>query len=161
MDDARIYIETRKLKQAGQLEVTHLSPLSNLSRFDEKRRERMAIMELQNDDSLYMNRKRNYGEGEIRIGKSFELGENIYSLGFMSQIRDDLMKKFLDISTGKLVERIEEDVVKHKHGEELIDQEPSTQLIINSDTSEQLAGGEIDRDAYETVMREQQALHKL
>ena len=46
MDDARIYIETRKLKQAGQLEVTHLSPLSNLSRFDEKRRERMAIMEL-------------------------------------------------------------------------------------------------------------------
>ena len=46
MDDARIYIETRKLKLAGQLEVTHLSPLSNLSRFDEKRRERMAIMEL-------------------------------------------------------------------------------------------------------------------
>jgi hypothetical protein len=81
----------------------------------------MAIMELQNDDSLYMNRKRNYGEGEIRIGRSFELGENIYSLGFMSQIRDDLMKKFLDISSGKLVERTEEDVIKHKHGEELVD----------------------------------------
>ena len=31
-----------------------------------------------------MNRKRNYGEGEIRIGKSFELGQNIYALGFIS-----------------------------------------------------------------------------
>jgi hypothetical protein len=38
MDDARIYIETRKLKLAGQLEERPISPLSNLSRFDDKRR---------------------------------------------------------------------------------------------------------------------------
>ena len=29
------------------------------------------------------------------------------------------MKNFLDISTGKLVEKLEEVEVKHKHGEEL------------------------------------------
>jgi len=39
MDDARIYIETRKLKLAGQLEISQSdSPLSNLSRYDDKRR---------------------------------------------------------------------------------------------------------------------------
>ncbi len=101
-----------------------------------------------------MNRKRNYGEGEIRIGRSFELGENIYSLGFFSQIRDDIMKNFLDISTGKLVEKLEEVEVKHKHGEELVDQEPPTQLVRNLDQNEQLEEGEVSKDAYENVMRE-------
>jgi len=47
--------------------------LSNLSRFDDKRRQKIALLELKNDDETYMNRKRNYGEGEKRIGKSFEL----------------------------------------------------------------------------------------
>jgi len=44
-----------------------------------------------------MKRKRIYGEGEIRIGKSLYLSEDIYSMGFMAQIRDDIMTKYLNI----------------------------------------------------------------
>lgn len=103
MDDARIYIETRKLQLSGNLDLnTVSSPLSNLSRYDEKRRQNMAITELRNDQANYMNRKRAYGEGEIRIGKALYLSEDIYSMGFMSQLRDDVMTKYLDIQTGKL-----------------------------------------------------------
>ena len=98
MDDARIYIETRKLKLAGQLEISQSdSPLSNLSRYDDKRRQKMALLEMVNDESGYMRRKRAYGEGEIRVGQALFLSEDIYSMGFMSQIRDDVMTKYLDI----------------------------------------------------------------
>jgi hypothetical protein len=74
-----------------------------------------------------MNRKRNYGEGEKRIGKSFELGEDIYSIGFMSQIRDDIMKQFLDITTGKLIIKAEEEEeeIAHRLGDVNKGEEPS------------------------------------
>ena len=87
----------------------------------------MALMELKNDDETYMNRKRNYGEGEKRIGKSFKLGEDIYSIGFMSQIRDDIMKKFLDITTGKLIIMTEEEEeIAHRLGDVNKGEEPSS-----------------------------------
>lgn len=63
-----------------------------------------------------MKRKRIYGEGEIRIGKSLYLSEDIYSMGFMAQIRDDIMTKYLNIQTGKLIETDGE--VEHRHGDE-------------------------------------------
>lgn len=44
-----------------------------------------------------MNRKRAYGEGEIRIGIPLFLSEDIYSMGFISQLRDDIMRDVLDI----------------------------------------------------------------
>jgi len=124
MDDARIYIETRKLQLAGTLDVNNVqSPLSNISRYDEKRRQNMAITELRNDEVGYMGRKRAYGEGEIRISKALFLSEDIYSMGFMSQIRDDIMTKYLDIQTGKLIENEEE--VEHRLGDEDKDLEPT------------------------------------
>lgn len=45
---------------------------------------RKAIIELTNDDNAYLNRKRNYGEGEIRIGEQLNLNDDIYSIGFIS-----------------------------------------------------------------------------
>jgi hypothetical protein len=83
----------------------------------------MAITELRNDQANYMNRKRAYGEGEIRIGKALYLSEDIYSMGFMSQLRDDVMTKYLDIQTGKLLETEEE--VEHRLGDEDKDLEPT------------------------------------
>lgn len=102
--------------------------MSNLSRFDDKRRQKIALLELKNDDETYMNRKRNYGEGEKRIGKSFELGEDIYSIGFMSQIRDDIMKQFLDISSGKLIIKAEEEEeeIAHRLGDANKGEEPTS-----------------------------------
>lgn len=52
----------------------------------------------------YVKRKRMYGEGEVRIESTITLSEDIYSIGFISQMRDDIMVKFLDISTGNLRE---------------------------------------------------------
>ena len=78
---------------------------------------------MKNDEIGYMGRKRAYGEGEIRIGKALYLSEDIYSMGFMSQIRDDVMTKYLNIQTGKLIETEEE--VEHRLGDENKDLEPT------------------------------------
>lgn len=59
-----------------------------------------------------MTRTRTYGEGENRIGTSIYLHDDIYSIGFASQIRDDIMKKYLNITTGKLIEEEEEEQEK-------------------------------------------------
>lgn len=59
------------------------------------------------DDKKYMSRTRTYGEGEIRIGTAIYLCDDIYSIGFISQLRDDIMQKYLNILTGKLIEKEE------------------------------------------------------
>lgn len=56
-----------------------------------------------------MNRIRNYGEGEIRIGTTIYLHDDIYSIGFICQLNDSIMKQYLNISTGKLVSEEEAD----------------------------------------------------
>lgn len=43
-----------------------------------------------------------YGEGEIRIGKTIELSDDIYCLGFICQISDTIMDKHIDIEKEKL-----------------------------------------------------------
>jgi len=64
---------------------------------------------LTNDDLSYLKRTRTYGEGEVRIGKSIYLCDDIYSIGFICQINDEIMKKYLNITTGKLIESCEEE----------------------------------------------------
>jgi len=54
-----------------------------------------------------MSRTRTYGEGEIRIGNAIYLCDDIYSIGFISQLRDNIMQKYLNILTGKLNEKKE------------------------------------------------------
>jgi len=56
-----------------------------------------------------MTRTRTYGEGEIRIGTPIYLCDDIYSIGFVSQLRDDVMRKYLNITTGKLVNQEKEE----------------------------------------------------
>lgn len=60
-------------------------------------------MELQNDKSDYLTRTRTYGEGEIRIGRTIYLHEDIYSIGFISLLKDEIIKQFIDITSGKSV----------------------------------------------------------
>lgn len=43
-----------------------------------------AILELTNDENSYLKRVRTYGEGEVRIGKSIYLHDDIYSIGFIA-----------------------------------------------------------------------------
>lgn len=49
-----------------------------------------------------MQANRGYGEGELRIGKSIYLSNDIYSIGFISMIRDNLMDEYYDINKSKL-----------------------------------------------------------
>ena len=81
MDDARIYIQTRKAQQDGEMET--LEETEQYTEIEGYKR-RKAIIELTNDDNAYLNRKRNYGEGEIRIGEQLNLNDDIYSIGFIS-----------------------------------------------------------------------------
>ena len=55
-----------------------------------------------------MNRSRSYGEGDVRINNTINLNEDIYNIGFISLIRDDIMRKYLDVETG-LIEKIQEE----------------------------------------------------
>jgi hypothetical protein len=52
-----------------------------------------------------MNRSRSYGEGDVRINNTINLNEDIYNIGFICMIRDDIMRKYLDVETG-LIEKI-------------------------------------------------------
>ena len=108
-----------------------------------------------------MGRKRAYGEGEIRISKALFLSEDIYSMGFMSQIRDDVMTKYLDIQTGKLIENEEE--VEHRLGDEDKDLEPTKENYkplrgVNNGLQQE---SNEEEDAYERVMKEQTELQNL
>lgn len=76
---------------------------------DERRWEKRALIELTNDENSYMNRIRSYGEGEIRIGTTIYLHDDIYSIGFISQLNDTIMKQYLNISTGKLISEEEQE----------------------------------------------------
>ena len=50
----------------------------------------------ENDSSVpYTKLPRAYGDGELRVGTFLALSEDIYSLGFVSQIRNDIIDKAL------------------------------------------------------------------
>jgi hypothetical protein len=52
----------------------------------------------------YFKRTRVYGEGDIRIGKFISLNDDIYSIGFISQLKDEIMGKHFDLIEGKLID---------------------------------------------------------
>ncbi len=59
----------------------------------------------------YMLANRGYGEGERRIGKNIYLSNDIYSIGFISMIRDNLMEEFYDINKTSLDKK---DIIRKK-----------------------------------------------
>lgn len=140
MDDARIFLQTRKIQMEGALQslIRENAVILTESRGDISTNR--AILELTNDDNSYLKRVRMYGEGEVRIGRSIYLHDDIYSIGFIAQLRDDIMKRYLDISTGKLIEDSDE---HHPQEEEPIVEE---------------ATDEVNVDAFEEVVRQQQSL---
>lgn len=51
----------------------------------------LSIKELLPENTSYLDRERGYGQGDVRIGTSIEMDDSIYSLGFLSQICDDIL----------------------------------------------------------------------
>jgi hypothetical protein len=60
----------------------------------------------------YLEQKRLYGEGEVRIGNRLTLGDDIYCTGFIAYLSDDILKKTLNIMTGELIESEEKNSVE-------------------------------------------------
>ena len=56
-----------------------------------------------------MERDRGYGQGMVRIGTILGVGDDIYSLGFISQISDEIMDKHFDVIKGELIEEEKEE----------------------------------------------------
>ena len=52
----------------------------------------------------YLKRERGYGAGDVRIGEFLECGDDIYSLGFVAQISDELIKEHFDVLKGELLD---------------------------------------------------------
>jgi len=52
----------------------------------------------------YAKIKRGYGAGELRLNKSIEFGENIFSLAFCCEVTDSILAQNFDILTGKVRE---------------------------------------------------------
>ena len=91
-DDARIYLETRRLKQERN-DIEELVDESNQKLFIEMKN---------NECTDYLKRIRIYGEGDVRVGSALRLKNDIYSIGFIVQIRNDIMDEHLDINQKKL-----------------------------------------------------------
>ena len=52
----------------------------------------------------YAKIKRGYGAGQLRLNKSIEFGENIFSLAFCCEVTDSILAQNFDILTGKVRE---------------------------------------------------------
>ena len=80
--------------------------------------------EILGERTPYLQRERSYGQGNVRVGRCLGVGDDIYSLGFISQISDDFLDKHFDVIKGELIEEEEE--------KDTTEPEP-TQLSLNAE----------------------------
>lgn len=105
--DARVFLQVReeeKNKTAEELKEALMAEGE-----EDRMKESMhhARKELFEEKACYMERIRGYGQGDIRIGEFLEVGEDIYSLGFISQIHNDIMDLHFDVISGELIDHKE------------------------------------------------------
>lgn len=62
---------------------------------------------------------RKYGEGEIRLGNTLELDDDIYSFAFITQMNDKIMDETIDILTGKTIKEFEDEEIRERELEEI------------------------------------------
>lgn len=102
--DARIYLQsTKELYEKPELELqSMLNELKSGASFDET-----AVNHLESILNMrfaqYSDKVRGYGAGNIRIGSYIEMDDSIYSLGFISQINDELMSQNFDVVKGHFI----------------------------------------------------------
>jgi len=67
----------------------------------------------------YLLKRRAYGQGDVRINTFVVVSEDIYSLGFVTQLNDEIINKYFDVMKGELI-NLDEDESKEgesEHGE--------------------------------------------
>ena len=75
------------------------------SRMPESRK--AAVKDILGERESYLTRVRGYGQGDVRIGQYLTLNDDMYALGFISQINDTIMDKYFDVLKGELIEHSE------------------------------------------------------
>lgn len=50
-----------------------------------------------------MVRERGYGAGDVRINTHIDVDEDIYSLGFATAIKDDVLNRYFNVFKGELI----------------------------------------------------------
>ena len=120
----------------------------------------------------YMKRTRGYGQGEMRIGKSLEFTEDIFSLCFCVQLDDYLLDPLFDVVKGKILceeldEGDEEGSDDDENPEDLAkepssEQEPreDTPLMEQAPYKSSLNAVEEDENAYEDEAPREFEMHK-
>lgn len=109
LEDAHNYIAAQKLLKGntGGEEVSE-APADVADETQEQKVSQIDLMkkaivvEESMEKAAYLTRNRGYGEGEVRINTFIELNQDIYSLGFATQLNDDIMTKYFDVLTGEL-----------------------------------------------------------
>jgi len=64
----------------------------------------------------YLLKRRAYGQGEVRINTFVVVSEDIYSLGFVTQLNDEIINKYFDVMKGEL-RNLDEDESKEGESE--------------------------------------------
>ena len=62
------------------------------------------LQEYLSEKQPYAQIRRGYGAGELRLNKSIEFGEDIFSLAFCCEVKDSILAQNFDALTGKVRE---------------------------------------------------------
>ena len=100
--DARIFLQARAEQQEKSAEEIRSELLQEGQATNEQKALRHAQKEILDEKSSYLERERGYGQGEVRVGDYLRVGEDIYSLGFISQISDKILDVHFDVIAGRL-----------------------------------------------------------
>jgi len=103
--DAKVYLQMREEEASmskDELQSLLLDSTGESNADMGMRTVQKEILEEKLDS--YLERERGYGQGEVRIGTYMEVGDDIYSLGFISMINDRLMDQHFDIIKGELID---------------------------------------------------------
>ena len=149
--DAKIYLQSKRefsgyteeeLQQLME-ELSEKSDQSSLYKLNQLR-------EFVGVNLPYKEKIRGYGMGEIRLGRTLEFDDSIYSLGFICQINDEILDPMFDVIKGKLIGKAAEEAKENEEEAEKEEkiQEDETQEKDEKNSSE---GSEEEKpvDSYE------------
>lgn len=109
LQDARAYLKSRDEPKMTVKELEEELEQCNIKlHIDSSYSARADLLKERLNENLgYLERSRGYGQGEVRIGKSMEFSEDIYSLCFVACVSNEIMDLYFDAVEGKHIDRDE------------------------------------------------------
>ena len=109
--------------------------------------------EEQDELTDYLVRDRGYGQGDVRINTFIELNEDIYSLGFVTQLKDDIMVQYYDVMKGELINLGGKNESSDSDSED--EKEDKSKKFVSSLNSNSSSKKEVEVDIYTQEIEEQ------